>query len=320
MTFLASERLWLLLAVPALAAVYVLVQRRRRQQAVRFSNLALLRSVLPKASAWRRHGPAVASALALTGLVVGFARPAANVQVPKEAATIMLVIDTSASMEATDVEPSRLDAAVTAASEFVEQLPAQLEVGLVSFDRQARVQSPPTTDHAAVLEAIEDLRLGPGTAAGDALAVAVDALQAAADASGADPSAEEDGGAAVVLLSDGVTTVGRPVVEAAQLAADAGIPVSTIAFGTDEGAVEVGGRVIAVPADPDTMAQVAEITSGTFFEAFSSEELREVYEDIGTRVGFETEQREVSGRYLAGATVLLVAALGLGLLWNGRLV
>ena len=319
-TFLAGERLWLLLVLPVLATVYVLVQRRRRQQAVRFSNLALLRSVLPKASAWRRHGPAVASALALTGLVVGFARPAANVQVPKEAATIMLVIDTSASMEATDVEPSRLDAAITAASEFVEQLPAQLEVGLVSFDRQARVQSPPTTDHQAVLDAIEDLRLGPGTAAGDALAVAVDALQAAARASGADPSAEEDGGAAVVLLSDGVTTVGQPVAQAAQLAADAGIPVSTIAFGTDEGAVEVGGRVIAVPADPDTMAQVAEITSGTFFEAFSSEELREVYEDIGTRVGFETEQREVSGRYLAGATVLLVSALGLGLLWNGRLV
>jgi Ca-activated chloride channel homolog len=318
-TFLAGERLWLLLALPVLAAVYVLVQRRRRQQAVRFSNLALLRSIVPPRSSWRRHGPAVASALALTGLVVGFARPAANVQVPKEAATIMLVIDTSASMEATDVEPSRLDAAVSAASEFVEQLPAQLEIGLVSFDRQARVESPPTTDHAAVLEAIEDLRLGPGTAAGEALAVAVDALRAAAEASGAEPT-EEDGGAAVVLLSDGVTTVGRPVVEAAQLAADAGIPVSTIAFGTDEGAVEVAGRVIAVPADPDTMAQVAEITSGTFFEAFSGEELREVYEDIGTRVGFETEQREVSGRYLAGATVLLVAALGLGLLWNGRLV
>ena len=319
MTFLAEERLWLVLAVPVLAAVYVLVQRRRRQQAVRFSNLALLRSVVPPRAAWRRHGPAVAAALALTGLVVGFARPAANVQVPKEAATIMLVIDTSASMEATDVEPSRLDAAVAAASEFVEQLPGQLEVGLVSFDRQARVESPPTTDHAAVLEAIEDLRLGPGTAAGDALAVAVDALRAAADASGASPT-EEDGGAAVVLLSDGVTTVGRPVAEAAQLAADAGIPVSTIAFGTDEGAVEVGGRVIAVPADPDTMAQVAEITSGTFFEAFSEEDLREVYEDIGTRVGFETEQREVSGRYLAGAIVVLVAALGLGLLWNGRLV
>ena len=319
MTFLAAERLWLLLLVPALTGLYLVVQRRRRQQAVRFSNLALLRSVVPPRSAWRRHGPAVLAALGLAGLVVGFARPASEVQVPREAATIMLVIDTSASMEATDVEPSRLDAAIEAASSFVDQLPPQLEVGLVSFDRQARVEAPPTTDHEAVRDAIEDLRLGPGTAAGDALAAAVEALHAAAAASGAAPGAS-DGGAAVVLLSDGVTTVGRPVTEAALQAAEAGIPVSTIAFGTDAGAVVVAGRLIAVPADPDTMAQVAEITSGTFFEAFSGDELKQVYEDIGTRVGFETEQREVSGRYLGAAAVIVVAALGLGLLWNGRLV
>jgi Ca-activated chloride channel homolog len=319
LTFLAAERLWLLLLVPALAVLYVVVQRRRRQQAVRFSNLALLRSVVSPRSAWRRHGPAVVIAAGLAGLVVGFARPAADVQVPREAATIMLVIDTSASMEATDVEPSRLAAAIEAASSFVDELPPQLEVGLVSFDRHARVETPPTTDHAAVRAAIADLRLGPGTAAGDALAAAVEALQAAAAASGADPSAD-DGGAAVVLLSDGVTTVGRPVTEAARQAAEAGIPVSTIAFGTAAGAVVVAGRLIAVPADPDTMAQVAEITSGTFFEAFSGDELKQVYEDIGTRVGFETEQREISGRFLGAAAVIVVVALGLGLVWNGRLV
>lgn len=319
MTFLAGERLWLLLLIPALAALYAVVQLRRRQSAVRFSNLSLLRSVVPPRAAWRRHGPAVAVALALAALVVGFAKPAGDVRVPKEAATIMLVIDTSASMEATDVAPSRLAAAIEAAQEFVDGLPAQLEVGLVSFDRHARVEAPPTTDHEAVREAIEDLRLGPGTAAGDALATALDALEAAAEASGAETEPGE-GGAAVVLLSDGVTTVGRPVTEAAEQAAEAGIPVSTIAFGTAGGSVVVAGRLIAVPADPDTMAQVAEITSGKFFEAFSGEELKQVYEDIGTRVGFETERREVSGRYLAAGTVLLVAALGLGLLWNGRLV
>ncbi len=130
----------------------------------------------------------------------------------------------------------------------------------------------------------------------------------------------KDGGAAIVLLSDGVTTVGRPVTQAAQIAAEAGVPVSTIAFGTDRGAVEVQGRIIPVPADPDTMAEVAEITSGTFFEAVSGAQLKKVYEDIGTRVGFETERREVSGGVLGGAAVLLVAGLGLGLLWNGRLV
>jgi Ca-activated chloride channel family protein len=316
-TFLSPERLWFLLLVPALAVLYVVLQRRRRQQAVRFSNLALLRSIVPPRPAWRRHGPAVAVGLALAGLLLGFARPTGTVQVPKEAATILLVIDVSASMQATDVQPSRLEAAVDAAQTFVDQLPPQLEVGLVSFDRQARVDAPPTTDHQAVRDAIGRLELGPGTAAGDALDAALAAIKAAEASSS---TAGGKGASAIVLLSDGVTTVGRPVVDAAQAAADAGVPVSTIAFGTDSGAVEVAGRIIPVPADPDTMAEVAEITDGTFFEAVSEDELRQVYEDIGTRVGYETEQREVSGRWLAGATVVLVAALGLGLLWNGRLV
>lgn len=317
MSFLAPGRLALLLIVPVLAGVYVLQQRRRRQQAIRFSNLALLRAVAPARPGWRRHGPAAAVGLALVGLLIGFARPTGNVRVPKEAATIMLVIDTSASMQATDVEPSRLEAAIDAAQTFVDQLPPQLEVGLVSFDRQARVDEPPTTDHALVRAAIGDLQLGPGTAAGDALDAALSAIQAAEASS----TRTGDGqAAAIVLLSDGVTTVGRPVLQAAQVAADAKVPVSTIAFGTDSGAVEVAGRVIAVPADPDTMSQVAEVTGGTFFEAVSETELRKVYDDIGTRVGYETERRDVSGRWLAGATVLLVTALGLGLLWNGRLV
>jgi Ca-activated chloride channel family protein len=313
--FLAPGRLWLLAFVPLLAATYVWQQRRRRQPAVRFANFSLLASVAPKRSSWRRHAPAVATALALTGLLVGFARPSGAVKVPKEAATVMLVIDTSASMQATDVEPTRLAAAVSAAEDFVDKLPPQIEVGLVSFDRSARVLSMPTTDHTAVQDAIANLTLGPGTAAGEALAVALSAIEDSAAAGGA-----PDKAAAIVLLSDGVTTVGRPVVGVAQLAADRGIPVSTIAFGTPDGIVEVMGNTIAVPSDPDTMAAVAEVTSGRFFEADSSDELEKVYEDIGTRVGYETQQREQSGPVLATATILLVAALGLGLLWNGRLV
>jgi Ca-activated chloride channel family protein len=316
MTFLDPGRLWLLLLVPALAAVYVVAQRRRRVQSVRFSNLELLRSVVPARAAWRRHVPSAVALLALGGLLVGFARPAAAVRVPKEAATIMLVLDVSASMEATDVRPSRLEAAITAAQSFVDQLPPQLEVGLVSIDRQARIEQPPTTDHRAVQAALGTLQLGPGTAAGDALTTAVEAINAAKASAGR----VDKGGAAIVLLSDGVTTVGRPVTAAAHAAADAGIPVSTIAFGTDAGAVQVQGQIIPVPADPDTMAEVAEITSGRFFEAVSAHELRKVYDDIGTRVGYETQQREVSGRYLGGATVALIAALGLGLLWNGKLL
>jgi Ca-activated chloride channel family protein len=237
------------------------------------------------------------------------------VKIPKEAATVMLVIDVSASMQATDVDPSRLEAAVDAADDFVKDLPNQMEVGLVAFDRSARVLATPTTDHQMVRRQLAGLELGPGTAAGDALAVALGAIQQAATANG-----DEDGTAAVVLLSDGVTTVGRPVEEAARIAADRGIPVSTIAFGTPQGVVQVAGRIIPVPADPDTMAQVAEITSGSFFEAESGAELSKVYEDISTRVGYDTEQREASGGVLAASTVLLMSALGLGLLWNGRLV
>jgi Ca-activated chloride channel family protein len=313
--FLAPERLWLLLAVPALVALYVWQQRRRRQSAVRFSNLALLKAVAPRRSGWRRHGPAAVVAVALAGLLVGFARPSGLVRVPKEAATVMLVIDTSASMSATDVEPSRIEAAVTAAESFVHDLPAQIEVGLVSFDRSARVLAVPTTDHESVRRELDSLTLGPGTAAGDALAVALGAIEQAATTGGTPEEA-----AAIVLLSDGVTTVGRPVVGAAQLAAHRGIPVSTIAFGTPDGTVTVMGRTIPVPADPETMAAVAEATSGTFFEAVSGDQLEQVYEDIGTRVGYETEQQERSGSVLATSTILLVAALGLGLLWNGRLL
>ena len=314
--FLAPGRLWLLAAVPLLVAGYVWQQRRhRRTPAVRFANLALLKAVAPKRSSWRRHVPAAAVALALTGLLVGFARPSGAVRVPKEAATIVLVIDTSASMMATDVEPSRIEAAITAAASFVDDLPPQMEVGLVSFDRSARVLAPPTTDHALVQREIAGLTLGPGTAAGEAIIVALSAIEQGANA-GTTPS----DGAAIVLLSDGVTTIGRPVEAVAELAAERGIPVSTIAFGTPDGIVQVQGNTIAVPSDPDTMAAVAEATSGRFFEADSGDELEEVYEDIGTRVGFETEEREQSGPVLATSTILLVSALGLGLLWNGRLV
>ena len=314
--FLAPERLWLLLAVPVLVAAYAWQQRRRRRAAaVRFANLALLKAVAPRRPSWRRHAPAVGLVLALTGLLVGYARPSGAVRVPKEAATVMLVIDTSASMMATDVDPSRLDAAITAASSFVDDLPPQMEVGLVSFDRSARMLAAPTTDHELVQRAIAGLTLGPGTAAGDALVVALSAIQDAAEGGGTPTDA-----AAIVLLSDGVTTVGRPVIGVAQIAAERGIPISTIAFGTPDGIVEVQGNTIAVPADPDTMAAVAETTSGRFFEADSSDELEEVYEDIGTRVGYDTQVRERSGPVLATSTILLMGALGLGLLWNGRLV
>jgi Ca-activated chloride channel family protein len=257
-------------------------------------------------------------ALALAALVVAIAEPVHQVRVPKEAATVMMVIDVSASMDATDVSPTRLEAATAAAKIFVGDLPPQVRVGLVSFDRFARVVASPTVDHQAVLDGIDRLILGTGTATGEAIYTALDALAAANDTAGA--AATTHGGSAMVLLSDGVPTVGRPVLGAAQDSADQGVPISTIAFGTADGTVTVQGRLVSVPADPDTMASVAEITSGKFFKAVSAKELRSVYKDIGTRVGYETEQRDASGPILTLAVVALLAASGLALMWNGRLV
>ena len=318
MNFLSPGRLALLLVVLALAGLYAWIQHRRRHAAVRFTNLSVLAEVAPPNPGWRRHVPAAAVGLALAALVVAIAEPVQQVRVPKEAATVMMVIDVSASMDATDVSPSRLEAATAAAKTFVADLPPQVRVGLVSFDRIARVVASPTVDHQAVLDGIDRLILGTGTATGEAIYTALDALAAADDTAGA--AATTQGGSAMVLLSDGVPTVGRPVLGAAQDAADEGVPISTIAFGTADGTVTVQGRLVSVPADPDTMASVAEITSGKFFKAVSARELRSVYKDIGTRVGYETEQRDASGPILTLAVIALLAASGLALLWNGRLV
>ena len=318
MNFLSPGRLPLVLVVVALAGLYLWVQRRRHHAAVRFSNLALLAEVAPPKPGWRRHLPAAAVALAMGALVLAIAEPVRQVRVPKEAATVMMVIDVSASMDATDVSPSRLEAATSAAKAFVGDLPPQVRVGLVSFDRIARVVASPTVDHQAVLDGIDRLILGTGTATGEAIYTALDALAAANDIAGA--AGTTAGGAAIVLLSDGVPTVGRPVLGAAQDAAGQGVPISTIAFGTQDGTVTVQGRLVSVPADPDTMASIAETTNGKFFEAASAKELRSVYKDIGTRVGYETEQRDASGPILTVAVMALLVASGLALLWNGRLV
>lgn len=307
MTFLASERLWLLVVVAALVVAYFVLQQRRRHYAVRFTNLELLASVAPKRPGWRRHVSAGLVGLALVGVVLGLARPTRDERVPKEAATVMLVVDTSVSMEATDVAPDRLRAAQAAARTFVDGIPDGLLVGLVAFDGSTRLLAAPTTDHAVVDQALEQLATGPGTAAGEGIYAALGAIT-------------DKRSAAIVLLSDGVTTVGRPVEEAAAAAARQGVPVTTIAFGTDAGTVEVQGQTVPVPADPVTMSAVAETTGGTFFEVFSADQLRDVYRDIGRRVGYEMERREIGMTFVAVAFVLLLFALVAALVWTGRLL
>lgn len=312
MTFLAGGRLWLLLAVAAVAAAYVFLQRRRRHHAVRFTNLELLASIAPSRPGWRRHVAAGVLVASLLVLVVGFARPTMAQRVPRKQATLMLAIDTSISMQATDVAPSRLAAAQQAATDFVEHLPSGFRLGLISFDGNARVLVAPTTEHETVVAAIGTLRLGQRTAAGEAVFTALDTLAA--------EQATENDAARIVLMSDGATTTGRPVVMAAAAAAEAKVPVSTIAFGTDQGTVTFSGQTVPVPVDREAMQDLAQTTGGTFFEAASGEELTAVYRDIGSTVAYRTIRNEITATWTGVGLVLLAAGLVLSMLWSGRIL
>ena len=314
MRFLSAGWLWALLGVAALAVAYVVLQRRRGRYAVRFTNVALLDVVAPERPSWRRHLPAAALLLGLGSLVLARARPAQEVRVPKERATIMLAVDVSISMRATDVRPSRIDAAKSAAAEFVASLPDELNVGLVEFAGQASVVVSPTTDHDQVERAIESMELQNGTAIGEAVFASLDAITAAPPDEGGSPPPGR-----VVLLSDGVRNQGRANEDAAAAAVQAAVPVSTIAYGTDEGEIELGERIVPVPVDRNALRELAERTGGSFFEAATGSELEQVYQDIGSAIGYETEDREVSRWFTGAGLAVLVVAATMSLAWFSRL-
>lgn len=317
MTFLSPARLWLLLAVAALVVVYLLAQRRRSAYAVRFTNLALLDKLAPRRPGWRRHAPAAAFLAMLGLLVVGFARPTAEVQVPRERATVMLAIDVSNSMEATDVAPSRIEAAQQAAGAFVDQLPERFNVGLVTFSGSASVVVAPTLDHAVVRSAVQDLRLGPSTAIGEAVFSSLQGITSVD--SGLSEADGEPAPARVVLMSDGTNTAGRSPAEAAQAAKAAGVPVSTIAYGTAEGTITLGGRTQPVPVDVDSLRTLAEDTGGEAYTAESGEELGQVYADIGSSVGTRAERQEVSAWFIGAGLLAAAVAAAFSLAWFSRL-
>jgi Ca-activated chloride channel homolog len=312
------------LALVALALfAYAVAQRRRRRYVVRFTNLDLLENVVADSPRWRRHVPAMLTLLALSALVVGMARPQVAVAVPREEATVILAMDSSGSMTATDVQPDRMTAAREAASSFVDGLPDGFRVGVVSFSNEADVVVPPTADHDEALRGLSALRADNGTALGDAIARSVDLGVTNLDEQLAANSDETP--VVVLLLSDGANTTGdyEPL-EAAQKAKDAGVPVYTVALGTDAGTVEGpdgygGTRTIRVPPDPETLAEVAERTGGTFFEAANEDALRSVYDEIGSQVGVEHEQRELTVFFTAAGAALLLLGGALSTLWFGRI-
>jgi Ca-activated chloride channel family protein len=315
MTFLSPERLWLLAAAGALAALYVVAQTRRRRYTLRFTNIALLDQVAPKRPGWRRHVPAALFLLAMSTLILGFAQPARDVRVPRERATIMLALDTSLSMEATDVAPTRIEAAQSAAKAFVDQLPTRINLGLVTFNGNASLRVTPTTDREAVKRAIEGAQLGERTAIGEAIFVSLDALKQVPASDGTEVPAR------IVLMTDGTTTDGRTNDSAVAAAKAANVPVSTIAFGTDAGTITIPQEPlpIPVPVDKEALTSIASDTGGKFYAATSETQLKQVYDNIGSSVGFVTEQHEISTWFIAGALLFMLITGGLSLIWFQRL-
>jgi Ca-activated chloride channel family protein len=317
-SFLSPGWLWLLLAVAALGLAYVAVQLQRQKYVARFSNVALLGSVAPKRPGWRRHLTFALVLLSLLFLTFGLARPSAEAKVPRERATVIVAIDVSLSMEATDVTPSRISVAKAAARQFIDLIPSRINVGLVSFGGSASLLVPPTLDRDTIKRSIAGLKLQESTAIGEAIFTSLQAIQVFGKSTTA--AGDVPPPARIVLLSDGSNTVGRSVSSAVDEARKEKVQISTIAFGRPDGTVTYQGRTIPVPADEGTLSAIAQETGGSFHTAHSEEELRSVYKDIGSQIGYTTTHKENSWRFFAIGLLALFAAAGASMLWAGRLV
>jgi Ca-activated chloride channel homolog len=306
------ELLWGLLLVPAALGAYLLAQRRRVRYAVRFTNLDLLARVASRPQRWRQHLPAALYLLALTALLASLARPNAPVLVPREQATVMLVMDVSGSMSATDVHPTRLTAAQRAATGFVRQLPARLRVGLVAFGDTAELLARPTTDREVVDELIASLHAGGATAMGDGLELSLKVQRSASPL-------------VVLLMSDGANSRSQTTPQdAAAHARRLRVPVFTVALGTDAGRIDLPNpdgqpRSTPVPPDRATLRQIADTTGARFFAAPTSRQLQSAYSKLGSRIGFVKQRREVTALFAAAGLLLMVAAAALSLDWFNRL-
>ncbi|MGH3018198.1 MAG: VWA domain-containing protein [Gaiellaceae bacterium] len=323
MSFESPLYLLALLVVPAVIALYVVHYRRRSRVAARFASPPLLPNVVDREPGRRRHVPPAILLVALTALLVGLARPKAEISVPSEAATIMIAIDTSRSMAADDVAPSRMEAAKAGIREFLAEAPDSYRVGVVSFASDARVVAPPTRDRELVDLALDELRTGEGTALGDAIAKAVEVGRAVGAADAAKD--QEPAPTTVLLVSDGKEDGGTVTPQrASQLAQERGVPVFTVGMGTADGVVEVplaGGYTarVEVPADPTTLRNVAGETGGRFFSSPTLEQLQAVYGDLESRLGSEEEWREVTVAFAGAGVLMLLLGGALSASWFRRL-
>ncbi|HEV3009641.1 MAG TPA: VWA domain-containing protein [Burkholderiales bacterium] len=333
MTFLWPEFLWLLLAVPASIALYVVILKKKKDSAVRYASLFLIKEAIGQGHRWRRHLPPAMLLIALGAMIAAIARPAAVITLPTSHETVILAIDVSGSMRASDVEPSRIEAAQAAARTFVNEQPRSTRIGVVAFAGSAALVQPPTSNRTDVLAAIDQLQLQHATAVGSGLLVSLKAIfpEASFDLPrprGARPDPDfrpvppgSYTAAAVVLLTDGQTTTGPDPVDAARLAAERGVRVFTVGVGTDNGQILTGdGWSMRVRLDEDALKAIADLTRAEYFYAGTAVDLKKVYQSLRSKLVMEKRQTEITALFsaIAAATVLLSATLSL--LWFNRVL
>lgn len=305
-----------LLFVAGLILAYILLQHRRKNLSAKFTNLRLLDKIVVKRPNWRRHIPAIAFLLTVIVALIAVGRPAYPTKVPRERATVILAMDVSPSMLSGDVKPNRLAAAKSAAKEFLDSVPEKINVGLVAFSRSGNIKVPPTNDRAAMATGIDDLEVDKYTAIGEGIFASLDAVKLAPKPQGSDKRVP----AAIILMSDGESTVGRSNQEAASAALQQKVPVSTIAFGTSHGTVTIPPNPYpqTVEPDPEALKMIADTTKGKFYEADDANKLKKVYEDLGSSIGYVKRYHETTGLWATIALLSLLATATLGLVFTSR--
>ncbi len=344
MSFLWPTMLWSLLLVPLLVLVYLWLLKRRKKVALPYANLALVKEAMGKGVGWRRHVPPALLLLAITAMLFATSRPTAVVTLPLAEQTIVLAMDVSGSMRATDVQPNRLEAMQAAGKAFLTDLPRNVRVGVVSFAGTAAIVQPPTFSREDVVAAIDRFQLQRATAIGSGLILSLAAMfpDAGIDLSqitgqrnmpaplGAEPKTPKEftpvepgsyASGAIILLTDGQRTTGPDPLEAAQMAAQRGVKVYTVGIGTKEGdTIGFEGWTMRVRLDEETLKQISQITRAEYYYAGTAEDLRKVYENLSTRMVMEKKETEVSGLFAALGAVLTLLAAGLSIVWFNRVM
>jgi Ca-activated chloride channel homolog len=330
MTFASPDRLLALLLLPVVVAAYVLSRRRRRQRTAGLAAQGLLTTGVAGRRSWRRHLPFALFLVALALLVVASARPMATIRTPRREATVVLDIDVSNSMAATDIKPSRIGAAKATAEDFVRQQPSGVRIGVVAFGPAAVIVQPPTFDHAAVLSAIDHLSLGGGTSLAAGILTSLDAIAGktlviSKAALTEDNSAQINigyyGGATIVLISDGEDTSQAGPVAMARLASVAGVRVQTIGVGTVAGTtVQIDGFSVATALDPQTLKAVATLTNGSYHQVYDQAGLKAISKTINLHFAVVTQYTEVTALFAAAAALLLAAGGLISVMWFGRVI